>query len=190
MAMSPDSPPAARGADHTSWVAFLRGINVGGHRVTGPELAAIFVDLGFAEVHTFLASGNIVFDAPDRPDPTAIADGLEAALGYGVPTILRSAAAVRELASTSPFNNSDLAGRGKPQVLFLANPLDGITRSELQSMSTDADRLVVGEDEIEWLPTGGILDADLDLDRIAALTGTATMRTRNTVERLARKYLL
>ena len=40
------------------YAAFLRGINVGGHRVKNTELRALFEAMGFADVHTFRASGN------------------------------------------------------------------------------------------------------------------------------------
>jgi hypothetical protein len=51
----------------TRHVAFLRGINVGGRRVTMAQLCAAFEALGFAEVGTFLASGNVTFSTPDPP---------------------------------------------------------------------------------------------------------------------------
>ena len=43
------------------YAAFLRGMNVGGHRLTNEQLRAHFHTLGFAEVETFRASGNVVF---------------------------------------------------------------------------------------------------------------------------------
>ena len=40
------------------YAAFLRGMNVGGHRLSNDELRSHFAALGFAEVATFRASGN------------------------------------------------------------------------------------------------------------------------------------
>ena len=47
----------------TRYIALLRGVNVGGVTVKSADLAEVFRDLGFTEVRTVLASGNVVFDA-------------------------------------------------------------------------------------------------------------------------------
>ena len=50
------------------YAAFLRGINVGGHKTVPMEgLKKTFASLGFQNVKTLLASGNILFDAPRQP---------------------------------------------------------------------------------------------------------------------------
>ncbi len=59
------------------WVALLRGVNVNGITVRSAELAELFRELGFAEVRTVLASGNVCFDAEDPAD--AAAGGAQAA---------------------------------------------------------------------------------------------------------------
>jgi uncharacterized protein (DUF1697 family) len=49
----------------SKYVAFLRGINVGGHKtIKMDELKEAFEANGFKNVKTFLASGNVLFDAP------------------------------------------------------------------------------------------------------------------------------
>ena len=45
------------------FVAFLRAINVGGHLVKMDELRGLFEALGFSNVETFIASGNVIFDS-------------------------------------------------------------------------------------------------------------------------------
>ena len=50
------------------FVAFLRAINVGGHVVTMDQLRAAFQELGFDDVETFIASGNVIFSSPAK-DP-------------------------------------------------------------------------------------------------------------------------
>ena len=49
------------------YAAFLRGINVGGHTIIKMgELRKVFESLGFWNVKTVLASGNVLFEAPER----------------------------------------------------------------------------------------------------------------------------
>jgi uncharacterized protein (DUF1697 family) len=89
-----------------SYAAFLRGMNVGGHRLTNDELRGHLEAMGFAGVATFRASGNVVLAGEERT-PQAVAEhveqGLEAALGYAVPTFVRSAEQVLAIAAAEPF---------------------------------------------------------------------------------------
>src|SRR3954468_21044845 len=76
-------------------IALLRGINVGGHRkVPMAQLRALAEELGFANVRTYVASGNLVFD--DDGEGAALEARLEQAIerafGFPVDVIVRSAA--------------------------------------------------------------------------------------------------
>jgi uncharacterized protein (DUF1697 family) len=62
------------------YVALLRGINVGGRTlVKMADLKACFEDLGFDEVSTYIASGNVLFET-DEGDAAALATTIEAAV--------------------------------------------------------------------------------------------------------------
>ena len=50
----------------TSYIALLRGVNVGGITVKSAELGELFDGLGFEGVRTVLASGNVVFETTKR----------------------------------------------------------------------------------------------------------------------------
>jgi len=64
------------------YVALLRAINVGGHVVKMDVLRKHFTKLGFTNVETFIASGNVLFDADQQillvavtpPDALALVD--------------------------------------------------------------------------------------------------------------------
>lgn len=88
----------------TQFVAFLRGINVGGHIVKMDVLKSAFESLGFANVQTVLASGNVVFEA-DEVDISAIEDKLQEACGFAVPCIVRTMEEVRAVANLKPFKD-------------------------------------------------------------------------------------
>ena len=78
-------------------VAFLRAINVGGRTVKMDYLRSLFEDLGFADVETFIASGNVVFESKSK-GVEALAKKIESrlggALGYEVATFLRTDAQI------------------------------------------------------------------------------------------------
>ena len=76
------------------YVAFLRAVNVGGRRlVKMQDLKKAFESLPVKNVETFIASGNVIFDASVK-DPAALERKTEkclrAALGYDVGTYIRS----------------------------------------------------------------------------------------------------
>jgi len=172
--------------------AFLRGMNVGGHRITNDELRVLFAAMGFRDVQTFRASGNVVFagDVEATEDiASRIERELELSLGYAVPTFLRTEEEVRSIAAAQPFDLELLASSaGKLQVGMLpARPSAPASRDVL-ALASDHDRLAISAGELYWLPSGGILDSELDLKAIARLLGAITMRTKNTIEQLSGKY--
>lgn len=175
-----------------SYAAFLRGMNVGGHRLTNAELERHFASIGFREISTFRASGNVVFAAEERApqDVTeAIEAGLEAALGYAVPSFLRGAGQLLEIAASEPFSADELqASGGKLQVSLLARPPSAATRRRVLALASGQDRLAFGACELYWLPGGGISESQLDLKAIAALLGATTTRTKGTMEQMASKF--
>jgi uncharacterized protein (DUF1697 family) len=101
------------------YVALLRAINVGGHVVTMDRLRTLFSDRGLTRVESYIASGNILFDADDTPAPAleaAIERHLEQALGYPVATFLRTAGDMAALAALEPFGP---APAGVPRTLYV-----------------------------------------------------------------------
>jgi uncharacterized protein (DUF1697 family) len=172
-------------------VAFLRGMNVGGHRITNADLTSEFNDLGFEGVTTYRASGNVIFETSGQSEGQLIAEieeGLEEALGYAVPTFVRSAGEVDSIADFDPFDLDRVASsKGKLQVSILPKRPTKKQHDEVMAMATDDDLLVIAERELYWLPSGGLLEADLDLDAIDGILGASTRRTKGTIEGIASK---
>lgn len=172
-------------------VAFLRGMNLGRRRITNDELARCFAAMGLREVSVYQASGNVIFDAQRRAPATLqqkIEAELEAALGYAVPTFLRSAEQVRAIADLLPFGKVPTGA--KPQIMLLAKPPTPAQRREVMALATDGDALAFAETELHWLPRGRMSDSQLDVARIEKLIGPTTIRTHGTVSRIAAKFLV
>ncbi|MGD0453905.1 MAG: DUF1697 domain-containing protein [Solirubrobacteraceae bacterium] len=175
------------------YAAFLRGMNIGGHRLTNDELRAHFVAMGFAEVATFRASGNVVFAGEARPPEQVqeqIEDGLAAALGYAVPTFIRTAAEVHAIAAAAPFEQERLrSSAGKLQVGLLAASPSAPARADALAQAGEQDGLVFEGREVYWLPSGGVLGSALDMTVLARLLGSMTIRTKGTIEQITAKHL-
>ena len=177
----------------STYVAFLRGMNLGGRRITNEELGAAVEAIGLTGVACFRASGNVIFEAPEgeRADEVSarIEAGLADSLGYEVPVFIRSIDQVAAIAAHEPFDPKEAdASAGKLQVALLPDRPGKIARTEALSMGTDEDRLAIEGSELYWLPSGGISDSDLDLKSLEAELGPWTMRTKGTIEQIAAKH--
>lgn len=175
-----------------SWVGFLRGMNLGGRRLTNDELVEAVRSCGCADVEAYQASGNVVLDDERSADELAAAltGGLAEALGYPVPVFLRSAEEVREIAAATPFTEPQLAeSTSKPQVILLHAPLSAQVLDEVMALRPDGDVLVSAGHELHWLPATGVGDSTFDFRVLDRLTGGTTVRTLGTVQRIAKKYL-
>ena len=77
----------------TLYIAFLRAINVGGRTVKMDRLRGLFEQVGYADVETFIASGNVIFRSPAE-DTQALERQIEAhlaaSLGYEVAAFVRT----------------------------------------------------------------------------------------------------
>ena len=110
----------------TRCVAFLRAINVGGHTVKMDVLRAQFETLGFGSVSSFIASGNVIFEA-DSDDAAAIEQRIEAMLlnsfGYPVAALVRFVADLAAIGGHAPFPAADLEAEGSSlHVVFQREP--------------------------------------------------------------------
>jgi uncharacterized protein (DUF1697 family) len=175
-------------------IALLRGINVGGHRVQMTTLRTLFEELGFANVETFIASGNVVFDTKAR-DRTAlerkIASHLERALGYAVPTFIRSPQEIAAIAGYEPFPAS-VVGSGFHilTVMFMADGAPDDLGQRMQQYRTAIDDFHVHGRELYWLCRARTMESLVVWDRVAKAAKLPPLTARNvtTVRKLAAKY--
>ena len=128
------------------YLALFGSINVGGNRLTMAELRGAFEAEGFANVETVVASGNVLFDHPERPD-----EGLEEKLsllmrerfGFGSVALVRSRDALAATIAENPF-----AADGEEKfvhTLFLDGPVDVPGFDRLEADRTGSERLAMGD---------------------------------------------
>lgn len=109
----------------TVYIALLRGINVGGHNVKMDVLRSHFAELGFTNVRSYIQTGNVFFesDESDRSSlRTKIEAHLQAALGYEVPTCLRTVEELEHVLALNPFRDVEVTPDVRLAVNFLAEP--------------------------------------------------------------------
>jgi uncharacterized protein (DUF1697 family) len=90
------------------FVAFLRGINVGGRVVVKERLKEAFISLGFQNVSTYKQSGNIAFEG-DSSDPKEVAakieNKLQMILGYEIVVFVRTFPQLKKIIDLTPFKD-------------------------------------------------------------------------------------
>ncbi len=113
-----------RDTRQTTYAAFLRGINVGGHRrVKMDDLKRAFESLGFQRVQTLLASGNIVFES--RPTSASvliqrIKAKLKKIFGFEIGVLIRSTRELQRLHRAQPFRGITVTPQTRLFVTFLS----------------------------------------------------------------------
>jgi uncharacterized protein (DUF1697 family) len=174
------------------YVAFLRAINVGGHTVRMTELRGHFEDLGFDDVATFIASGNVIFEAGGggRRLETRIERHLEERLGYEVVTFVRTIDELGTIPDNVPFPASEIEGDGhRLYVGFLREPPGDVAIDRVRALKSDVDALDIVGRELFWLSRVSMRDSAVTGARLEKLIdGPATLRNINTVNRLIAKY--
>jgi uncharacterized protein (DUF1697 family) len=173
-------------------IAFLRAINVGGHTVTMAQLRKEFEALGFEDVETFIASGNVLFSARSAK-PGALEKKIEArlraSLGYEVATFVRTLGEVAAIAAYRPFPEEQIKNAGAFCVGFLSAPLDAAATRALMAFTNDIDAFHTHGREVYWLCKKRQSEStfsNTNMER--ALKTRATFRGLNTVIRLAGKH--
>ena len=175
------------------YVAFLRAINVGGHVVTMDRLRGLFESMGLANVETFIASGNVIFDSSTRSAKALearIAADLRKSLGYEVATFLRTHEEVAEAAAHRPFPARAVAAAGsRLYVGFLPAALGPVPKKTTLALATKVDDLHLHGRELYWLSRVKFSDAEFTPARFEkALRIQATFRNITTVRKIAAKY--
>jgi len=172
-----------------SYVAMLRGINVGGRAtVAMADLRTLFTDLGYGDVRTYIQSGNVVFRTPGRAAvlSTAIEERLEGSLGLPLKVVLRTNAQLVKALDRNP-----LAGGGrdsaKLHISFLAGaPTSARARAIDPGAYLPDEFRIVGREVYVHCPDGygrtklnnGFFERALDV--------VATTRNLQTVAELTR----
>ena len=112
------------------YVALLRGVNVGGHKpLKMADLRKAFDDMGFANVLTVQASGNVLFDAAGTEAAedihrlaARIEEGLGRIFGSSIAVIVRPFAEIERLVASDPFKGVAIGPDTRLYVTFLSPP--------------------------------------------------------------------
>jgi uncharacterized protein (DUF1697 family) len=131
----------------TSFVALLRGINVGGKNVMAmSDLAASFRAAGYENVRSHAQSGNVLFDASHPGGPaleSAVEQLLDARFGVPVLVVMRSRDELAATVAAAPADHG--SDRLRSDVFFLKHPLTAeAVHAQLPELREGVDSVALG----------------------------------------------
>jgi uncharacterized protein (DUF1697 family) len=170
------------------WAALLKGINIGGKKIPMTELKALIEGLGYNDVKTLLASGNVVFTCGET-DGAALEKALEAALaGWGLKTdvMVRNLKELQAVIAANPFPD---AAKDHPNHLLVAFHRDPVPDGLIGKIPDIYD----GPERLKAIGRELYVDFPVDVGHSKLLPAMAklkfpriaTMRNWNTVGKLA-----
>jgi len=105
-----------------TYIALLRGINVGGHKKVKMELLRkSFTALGFEQVQTYIQSGNVVFKGAKASAAALsrkIEDRIVKDFGFPAPVITRTQEEIATAIQNNPFLKEGAVDPGRLHLIF------------------------------------------------------------------------
>jgi uncharacterized protein (DUF1697 family) len=173
----------------TTYVALLRGINVGGNKmVSMAELRVALEKMGLSDVRTLLQSGNVVFRSGARAGATleqSLERELEKRLKCQADFHIRTATEWQNVVARNPFPEEAGADPSRLLVMFFKAPLDKVKVKALQAAIPGRERVHAdGRHLYAVFPDGqGTSKLPPMIDRMLGARGTG--RNWNTVLKLS-----
>jgi len=172
----------------TSWIALLRGINVGGrNRLPMAELRELFERAGCLEVRTYIQSGNVVLATGDGTARAELAERLaaavEAAKGFRPAVVLLTLDELAAAMEGNPFPKAT-AEPNRLHLWFLADEPDDVDFDALDSLRTPSERFELSGRILYLHAPDGIGRSKLAARVERALGVEATARNWRTVDTL------
>ena len=163
-------------------VGLLRGINLGAkRRIAMADLRALLTELGYEDVRTVLASGNVIFTGPKAKAREKLETAIAERFGFQVDVVLRTMAELHAVVADEPFGE-EIENDTRYFVVFLPSAPDV---SSLDGQDFAPDKFVAkGREIYAWCPDG------MQNSRLMKALGkpgmgpTATVRNMATVKKL------
>ena len=105
------------------YISLLRGINVGGQKkILMADLKALYESAGFKNVTTYVQSGNVVFESPEKSCAELekkIENAILKKYGFEVSTIIRDTNSFKKVIGNNPYSDISKKDPVLPYVIFL-----------------------------------------------------------------------
>lgn len=132
----------------TTYISILRGINVSGHKkILMADLKALYEQLRFKNIQTYIQSGNVVFDYTGDKSKLAIAEMIEHSIDkkykFQVPVIVKQVDDLISTIKNNPFTEEVGADPSRVMVTFLENLPAPENLIKLEGVDYPPDRFII-----------------------------------------------
>jgi uncharacterized protein (DUF1697 family) len=170
-----------------TYVALLRGVNVGQNTLRMDRLRQLWSELGFKNVTTYVQSGNVVFEAEGSPSSwsSAIEQKVAGETRLPVAVLVRTPGELKSIIDRNPFLKDKGTDRSRLYVTFLASAATKDSLKKLGTMKTGGDQFRLSGTEVYLYCPNGYARTKLSnsaFERVLAVR--ATTRNWNTVNKL------
>ncbi len=178
------------------YISMLRGINVSGQKkIKMKELHALYVSLGFKNVHTYIQSGNVVFESEEE-NVTTVAEKIEHKIsetyGFQVAAFLRSPDDMQRVLENNPFLTENVDTKAL-YVTFLSGKPDPGSLKNLETVNDEPDEFSVRDREVYVYCPGGYGKTKLSNTffekKLSVLATTRNWKTVNTLVDMAAEII-
>jgi uncharacterized protein (DUF1697 family) len=177
---SPRMPP-----NQTTFVALVRGVNVGKNILKMDRLRKLCEDIGMRNVRTYVQSGNVVFEAAGTPEKwsNALEKKLLGECRLNVSVAVRTSRELSAIVDGNPFLKEKGIDAARLAVTFLEEPIALTAKAALNALEIGNERFHCRHTEIYLHCPNGFAEAKLYLlDKV--LAQRTTVRNWNTVTKL------
>lgn len=167
-----------------TYVALLRGVNLGPtKKISMPQLRAMASELGYADVATYINSGNLIVNTDQRAATVEhrLTEAIEDAFGHHVDVAVRTPAELARVLAENPYPDGNPS---QVTVAFLTGPVATTAVDKVAALAVEGERYIFGEREIYVDYANGIGNSKLAAKFSAAVGVSATVRNVRTVGKL------
>lgn len=173
------------------YIAFLRGINVGGHhKIPMADLKIEMQKLGYENVITLLNSGNIIFEADSEPASDIekrIAAHLEKTFGFPVPSIVVKSEMIVVMLNENPFKGVKLTKDIRLYASFLRKNNNARFQAPWKSVDNSYEIICKSDQTILSVLDVSISKTPKAMEALEKFFGKdITTRNWNTIERIGK----
>jgi uncharacterized protein (DUF1697 family) len=142
-----------------TYIALLRGINVGGKKpIKMADLVTAFAALGYENIKAYVQSGNVVFDSEEK-DPSKVVSEIETKLlrsfGTEIHVLLRTALEFAKMPGKNPFLDKPAGGLETLYVTFLSTSLEKVIAQSADLPKGKGEEFrIIGGEVFLYLPNG------------------------------------
>lgn len=142
-----------------TWISILRGINVGGRNpIKMDALRAMFIQLGFSGVRSYIQSGNVIFNTDlidSKSIEKLISEEIMKTFGFVVPVLVIQGEELRNIVENNPYLADSAKDAAFIHITFLSENPDKTLIDKISGGNYDPDEFCFGEKVIYlYCPTG------------------------------------